>query len=196
MNKYIVPENTITEKDISEWQNDSAEAKIIKKAILYPEGRLFVSRRTDNMMKPLEIFIPGVIRAKQRPRLNSKTKSVFTPAVTVNYENHIKSVFDKKYPDHICIDAWVPLELFMIANFIPPKSTSKKKRALMMDGFIKPTKKPDADNIIKNIDALNKIAFYDDSQIVDVRLVKKYHSIEGLYIKISEVAITQARIEL
>ena len=43
------------------------------------------------------------------------------------------------------------------------------------DGLEKPRKKPDADNIAKIIlDSLNGVAYKDDSQIVDIRIIKKY----------------------
>lgn len=46
----------------------------------------------------------------------------------------------------------------------------------MLDHKIRPTKKPDFDNIGKVIcDALNKIAYRDDSQIVDAQ-VRKFYS--------------------
>ena len=46
----------------------------------------------------------------------------------------------------------------------------------MLGGDIRPTKKPDMDNVIKIIaDALNKIAYRDDTQIVDCQ-VRKFYS--------------------
>lgn len=45
----------------------------------------------------------------------------------------------------------------------------------MLDGKIRPTKKPDWDNIGKIVtDALNKIAYRDDSQVVACRVEKWY----------------------
>jgi Holliday junction resolvase RusA-like endonuclease len=45
----------------------------------------------------------------------------------------------------------------------------------MAEGKIRPAKKPDADNIMKAIaDALNGIAYKDDSQIVNVTITKWY----------------------
>ncbi|WP_332834903.1 RusA family crossover junction endodeoxyribonuclease [Clostridium perfringens] len=45
----------------------------------------------------------------------------------------------------------------------------------MRDELEKPTKKPDVDNIAKIIlDSLNGVAYKDDSQIVDIRIIKKY----------------------
>jgi Holliday junction resolvase RusA-like endonuclease len=46
----------------------------------------------------------------------------------------------------------------------------------MVEGKIRHTKKCDADNLAKSIlDALNGIAYYDDSQVCEL-LVRKYYS--------------------
>lgn len=46
----------------------------------------------------------------------------------------------------------------------------------MLDGQIRPTKKPDSDNILKAVaDALNQVAYRDDKQIVDTQ-VRKFYS--------------------
>ena len=56
-----------------------------------------------------------------------------------------------------------------------PKSAGKKKRVDMMSQLILPTKKPDADNIVKVIaDALNRVAYHDDAQIVRLNYRKVY----------------------
>ena len=45
----------------------------------------------------------------------------------------------------------------------------------MLNGRIRPTKKPDTDNIIKIIcDALNGLAYKDDAQIVSNSTEKRY----------------------
>ena len=51
----------------------------------------------------------------------------------------------------------------------PPKSISKKKREELLKGY--PMKKPDLDNVAKIIlDALNGIAWKDDTQVVGLRV--------------------------
>jgi Holliday junction resolvase RusA-like endonuclease len=46
----------------------------------------------------------------------------------------------------------------------------------MLDGHIRPTKTPDTDNIAKSVlDALNKVAYKDDSCVVDL-IVEKWYS--------------------
>ncbi|HHL2031183.1 RusA family crossover junction endodeoxyribonuclease [Clostridium perfringens] len=55
------------------------------------------------------------------------------------------------------------------------KSYSKKRVQAIRDGLEKPTKKPDADNIAKIIlDSLNGIAYKDDSQIIELMVVKRH----------------------
>ena len=45
----------------------------------------------------------------------------------------------------------------------------------MIDKIERPLKKPDADNVVKVVlDALNKIAYYDDTQVVDLQIRRFY----------------------
>lgn len=68
-----------------------------------------------------------------------------------------------------------PLKVHIQAFFETPKSYSKKKRELAIAGRIRPTVKPDTDNISKNIkDALNGIAYPDDKQVVSETIEKFY----------------------
>jgi Holliday junction resolvase RusA-like endonuclease len=56
-----------------------------------------------------------------------------------------------------------------------PKGWSKRMTAKALSGEVRPTTKPDWDNGGKITDALNKIVWLDDSQIVDA-LVRKFYS--------------------
>ena len=56
-----------------------------------------------------------------------------------------------------------------------------------MVGRRRPAKKPDLDNLVKTIDALNTIAFHDDSQFVDVKANKWYSEHPKTRIIISEI---------
>ena len=89
------------------------------------------------------------------------------------------------YPNFKPIESRVKVTI--IAYFGIPKSTSKKKEAEMLQGNISPTKKPDADNIIKIVlDAMNKFAFKDDTQVTKLEIEKKYDVTPRIYIKIEE----------
>ena len=72
----------------------------------------------------------------------------------------------------------LPLEISILALFPIPKYVSRKTKERMLNGRLFPTKKPDADNIIKVIlDALNGLAYRDDVQICRVYFEKMYAEI-------------------
>ena len=57
-----------------------------------------------------------------------------------------------------------------------PKSCSKVRRtANVKRGELLPAKKPDIDNIVKAVlDALNEVAYRDDTQVVELQVRKQY----------------------
>jgi len=121
----------------------------------------------------IAIVIPGEPKAKARPRMSTKTGRAFTPKETIQYENWVKTCYidqagNRKLEGQI--------KATIITYYSIPKSTTKKKREQMLEETLRPTKKPDLDNIAKAVlDSLNKIAFDDDSQIVSLT-VEKYYS--------------------
>lgn len=130
-----------------------------------------------------EFEMPGEIVGKARPRMNTRTGKAYTPTNTKNYEYFLRQWFIAAYPNFKPIESRVKVSI--IAYFSIPKSTSKKKEAEMLAGNISPTKKPDADNIIKIIlDAMNKFAFKDDTQVTNLQIEKKYAKIPKVYVKI------------
>ena len=68
-----------------------------------------------------------------------------------------------------------------------PKSASKKAKIAMESGVTAHIKKPDIDNMAKTVlDALNGLAYVDDSQIYSLTLYKTYSERPGIYLKITE----------
>ena len=126
----------------------------------------------------IKFTVPGPPQGKARPRTvrrkNGSTHT-YTPENTVLYENLIVTEYERRngslrFPDGEMLD------MRIMAYYTIPASASKKKKKQMADGEIRPTKKPDSDNIVKVVaDALNKIAYHDDSQIVDCQ-VRKFYS--------------------
>ena len=120
----------------------------------------------------MKLTIPGEPTGKARPRV-TKAGITYTPAKTVNYETLVQELYFIQH-GHKRLEGQITAEI--IAYFSIPKSASKKKRADMLSGKIRPTKKPDWDNIGKIVcDSLNKLAYDDDSGIVE-GTVKKYYS--------------------
>ena len=137
----------------------------------------------------LKFTIRGEPKGKGRPKFSRQGNIVrtYTPDTTANYENYVKMEYWNQCGQRMFAKG-VQLDMGLTAYFAIPASTSKKRQQLMRDKVIRPTKKPDMDNIIKIIaDALNGIAYYDDSQIVDTAVRKFYSDEPRVVVKISEV---------
>ena len=130
-----------------------------------------------------EFEVPGKITGKARPRVNTLTGRAYTPGNTKDYEMLIKQYFKVKYPRYETLEGRIIIKIE--AYFEPPKSTSKKQTEQMLENKISPTKKPDIDNIIKIVlDALNKMAFRDDSKVTKIEVEKIYGPVEKIKVKI------------
>lgn len=115
--------------------------------------------------------VHGAPVGKARPRLTSSGRA-YTPQKTRDYEALVKWEYRSQTRAHRFPDG-TPLTVLIDARFPIPKSTPRKK-ALAMIGAPH-LKKPDADNVAKAIlDALNGLAYADDSAICDVRIIKSY----------------------
>lgn len=128
-------------------------------------------------MDEIRFTIPGKPFGKQRPRVVNRGKfsTAYTPKKTVQYENFVKLYYEQAaHGEMFPEDAMLDVRIF--AFYEIPKSTSKKRRADMLANKIRPTKKPDFDNIGKIIcDSLNLVAYHDDSSVVDAQ-VRKFYS--------------------
>lgn len=133
-------------------------------------------------MNEVRFTVLGEPQGKGRPRFvaryNPATQKSFgqahTPEKTIVYENLIRTEYsfqmkNFRYPDDAMLD------MRILAYYSIPKSASKKKRMMMLEGKIRPTKKPDMDNVMKVVaDSLNQVAYKDDTQIVDAQCRKFY----------------------
>ena len=132
-----------------------------------------------------EFEVPGTIKGKGRPRVNSYTGMIYTPTTTKDYESLIEQYFILKYPKFKTIEGRLSVKI--TATFNIPKSTKKQDKEKMMQNEISPIKKPDIDNIVKIIlDAMNKFAFKDDTQITKLNVEKIYGEEEKIQIEIEE----------
>lgn len=124
-------------------------------------------------------FVDGKPQGKGRPRFSRHV--VYTPKETIEYEHRIAEAYDGE-----CLAGSLFVDI--CAYFSIPKSYTKTQRNAIKNGYLTPTKKPDADNIGKVVlDALNGIAYEDDKQVIELRVSKKYsEDQEGLRITIGE----------
>lgn len=128
--------------------------------------------------------VPGEPRGKGRAKWSKF--GTYSDRKTVNYETLIQERFNNKYPNFTPLNQ--ALILTLTAFLLIPASKSKKKQLAMESEEIRPTKRPDYDNILKIVsDALEKLAYVNDAQIVDAVFHKYYSYTPHLLIEISTV---------
>jgi len=124
----------------------------------------------------MKFEVVGSPVGKKRPKFS--TIHGYAQAVKakedVIYENLVKVSFQQaKTVDYDLFNK--PIKMKITAFFAVLKSFSKKKIEQALQGTIFPVTKPDVNNIAKIIcDALNDVAYKDDTQIVELTIVKKY----------------------
>lgn len=136
------------------------------------------------MNEVIRITVPGQPQGKGRARvcLRGGYARAYTPDSTAAYENLIKLAYGNR---GISV---VPVELAVTAYYRIPKSFSKRKRTEALSGVVRPQTKPDIDNVVKVVcDALNKVAYNDDTQVVKIVAEKYYGETPGLVVEIKEV---------
>lgn len=138
-------------------------------------------------MSMVRFVIPGEPVGKGRPRFARATGRAYTPEKTAKYETLVRLCY-KQQVNRTPFEAGVPLRLSVEVYQQIPKAASKKKREAMIGKKLFPTKKPDCSNVLKSIeDGLNGVAYADDSQIVQVRVVKYYAEYPEAIVTIAEV---------
>ncbi|KFI30974.1 Holliday junction resolvase [Haematobacter missouriensis] len=125
------------------------------------------------MDRRVTFIIPGAPFAKQRARsgFNKRLGRAITFNAPANekFEGTVGSIAAGLFSAPL--DG--PVSVTVEAVFCPAPSWSKKRRAEAMG---QPhTQKPDGDNLLKAIkDGLNRIAWSDDAQVSDSRVMKRW----------------------
>ena len=141
------------------------------------------------MGEPITITLRGLPVGKGRPRFSRSTGRVYTPGKTADYEGGLAGAASRVMGDAAPLEG--PLAVSVIAVFPIPASWSGKKKAKAAAGLIRPTGKPDGDNLLKACgDGLNAIVWRDDSQIVDARIRKVYGASPAMIIRVVAVDLT------
>jgi|TARA_R110000824_G_scaffold292171_1_gene480570 Holliday junction resolvase RusA-like endonuclease len=146
--------------------------------------------------KNITFEVPGQPKSKGRAR-STKAGHHYTPRATTVYETAIE------WSASLAINAWkldggytlrdpIPWLGFMrvtiMANIEIPKSWSKAKHLLAIDGLTVRPGKPDLDNYLKIVlDALNGVVYKDDAQVQQVSGLKRYSANPCMIITVEEL---------
>ena len=141
-------------------------------------------------MPRFSFTVPGEPQGKARARTWYDARvgrmASKTPENTVIYENLVKLCYQSAARNYHFPDD-TPLRVEIRAYFSIAKRTARKWLPSMAAGLIRPTKKPDVDNITKAVlDALNKVAYKDDSAIVHFSIEKYYSDTPRVEVTIGE----------
>ena len=110
---------------------------------------------------------------KARPRLSKF--AVYTPKKTADYEKLIAYEWKRRYKNLILKNA---VKLDLLFCFKKAKSCKKDYH----------TQRPDIDNLEKAIlDGLNKTAFLDDCQVVEMKSQKVFSDVDKILITVTEL---------
>lgn len=122
----------------------------------------------------INFIVPGIPVPKARARVvNIKGRSVsFTPKKTKDYELVLASIAGLAMRG--CPLLTGPLVVNATFVLPIPASWTKKKKESARLGRLRPTTRPDLDNLFKVIDGLEMVVFKNDSQIVEAHVVKFY----------------------
>lgn len=140
-------------------------------------------------MIQVQFTVWGEPQGKGRPRMGRAGgyTSIYTPKETRAYEERIRAAYLSQFSTfRFPKDAVLDLQVLAYCGIA--KSTSNKKRLLMLSHVLRPSKKPDGDNILKAVaDALNEVAYDDDKQLVDMQIHKFFAEEPRIEIRLQEV---------
>lgn len=144
----------------------------------------------------IAFHVPGEPQGKGRGRIVKigGFSRMATPQKTVTYEGLVAHAAALAMAGHPPLAEACVIELDVICTVAA--SWSGKKRAQALAGEIRPTKKPDADNVLKAVcDGMNGVVWNDDVQAVDVVLRKRYGLTPGVSVRVAALGLPARRLE-
>lgn len=128
-------------------------------------------------MNTITFTVPGAPIGKGRPRATSINgmARLYTPKKTANYEGLVA------HAAHEAMAGRTPMEdaatVTMNICCPIPASWSQKKQRMAALGEIRPTTKPDIDNVVKGVfDGMNGVVWRDDVVVAEL-IVRKFYSL-------------------
>ena len=124
---------------------------------------------------------------KGRPRFARRGNfvSTYTPQKTKSYEDEIRMMAKGAMGSSEPLDTPVTVAIYIRVGI--PASFSKQKRKDALENIVKPTKKPDLDNIAKCfLDAMNDIIYLDDKQVTNLHVTKVYAETPAVEVMVKE----------
>jgi RecA-family ATPase/Holliday junction resolvase RusA-like endonuclease len=138
---------------------------------------------------PITMIIDGAPVPKARPRLG-KRGNIYTPAGTASYAHTIRQLAAIEMRGRKPLRCPVMVE--MLVELAIPPSWSGRRRAAAIVGDVQPASRPDLDNFIKQIDAINGVVIADDALVVELRARKRYSEHPKLVMTVYPLSAAEA----
>jgi Holliday junction resolvase RusA-like endonuclease len=123
-------------------------------------------------MPKITFTVPGNPQGKARPRF-CRGHAV-TPQKTRDYEA-LAAVLYRRASRGVSFTDGEAIRLCVYAYYPFPANAKAAEKEKMQRGELLPLKKPDLDNVVKIIlDALNGVAYRDDTQVAEIHAAKHY----------------------
>lgn len=148
-----------------------------------------ISTQKGGLLKEVFFSIKTTPVAKLRPKLTTINgyARAYTPKKTKDFENLVAEHYAVKAKG-VFFDRETPVQVSLYFGMPIPKTTTKSRRRAMLDGVLKPIKKPDCDNLAKAVlDGLNGVAWADDAQITRLYMRKEYTDEPHISVYIHEI---------
>ena len=148
----------------------------------------------------VEIVVDGFAQAMQAPKgvivpplppalRNRHSVRFYSPAEVRTWQTTARVLAAERMQGQNPLQG--PLEVVIWVYLVPPASMSQKKRALALDGKIRPVTRPYCDNYSKSIcDSLTGIVWIDDSHICSLHVYKYYAEKPRVVIKVDNAIDT------
>lgn len=141
-----------------------------------------------NMTNVVQLVINEIPKPQPRPRITVRGKypHAYEPKSITEYKRLVANKYRSEHKQQLPLSGALSVDV----RFYRPvqKSISKAERQRRLLGQSLPTVKPDIDNYVKAIlDALNGLAFKDDSQIAVLYARKIYSDKPRTEIEITEI---------
>ena len=132
----------------------------------------------------IQFTIYGEPVAQGRPRATTIAgrARMYDPSKSRGYKEYVK-LAASDYAPATLLEGPLVLEIKIYRCI--PKKLNKREQVQAEAGILRPTTKPDVDNYVKGIkDALNKVIWKDDSQIVSITAGKFYSQKPRIEVKV------------
>jgi Holliday junction resolvase RusA-like endonuclease len=138
-------------------------------------------------MPSVELFLPIIPKAQKRDRITTiagHARSYKDKTQRIE-EDNLRSLLYRELPQHVLWPLKTAVRLSITVNLPIPVSTPRKLKLLMAAEEVRHIKRPDLDNLAKNIkDVGSGVIWEDDRQIWDLRIIKRYSEEPGWYLRI------------